>query len=236
MGHRAEKQRRRRQSLIENAIALMRDRGELPPVRELAGACGVSEATFFNYFGNREALLGEWAHRDLSQHAAAVVEADPGSLRRAVRQVDRRLAHQAAAEPAIWLRVWSVAPASDPSLGRPGGAEPGNEAVGTAELARFGQSRGEVRADQPAEQQGRVLASAWLGALSREARWATAHARTADPAAPRLDDEAWKRVESAVELVVDGLRKRHERLRLRSGSAGAGGLEPTISRQPWGAA
>jgi len=230
MGHRAEKQRRRRQNMIENAIALMRAHGALPPIRELARSCGVSEATFFNYFGNREALLGEWAHRDLSDHAAAVVDADPGSLRRAVRQVDRRLARQAAAEPAIWLRVWSVAPASDPSLGRPGGAEPGHEAVGTAELARFGQSRGEVRADQPAEHQGRVLASAWLGALSREARFATAHARAGDAAPPVLDHEAWRRVESAVELVVDGLRKRHERLRLRSGAADAGAVQPSASR------
>jgi len=221
MGHRAEKQRRRRQTLIENAIALIRTHGELPPVRELARGCGVSEATFFNYFGTREALLGEWAHRDLSEHAAAVADGEPGSLRRAVRQVDRRLARQAAAEPEVWLRIWSAAPASDPSLGRPGGVEPGSEAAGTTRLAGLGQSCGEVRADQAAEEQGRVLASAWLGALSREARLAKASA-----VARGFDDEAWKRVESAVELVVDGLRKRHERLRLRSGTVGTDAIAP----------
>jgi AcrR family transcriptional regulator len=221
MGLRADKQRHQRIELIENAIALMREHGELPPMRELARRCRVSEATIFNYFGQREALLGEWAHRDLSQHAAAVTASGPGSLRRAVRQIDRRLAQQAAREPLLWLRIWSSAPASDPSLGRPGGAEPGTEAAGTRELAIFARARGEVRADQPPEDQARALASAWLGALSREARLAAVYGAGRDGSDAGLDADAWKRVESAVELVVDGLRKRHERVRMRSAPGAA---------------
>ena len=185
-------------------------------MRELARRCAVSEATIFNYFGHREALLGEWAHRDLSRHAVEVTEDGPGSLRRAVRQIDRRLARQVASEPELWLRIWVAAPASDPSLGRPGGAEPGAEAPGMRALAVFARERGEVRADQPPEDQARALTSAWLGALSREARLATIVAAREGVAATGLDADAWKRVESAVELVVDGLRKRHERVRLRS--------------------
>jgi AcrR family transcriptional regulator len=216
MGHRIDKQRRQRLDLIENAIALIREHGDLPPVRELARRCAVSEATIFNYFGHREALLGEWAHRNLSDHAGEVTAAGPGSLRRAVRQIDRRLAQQAEREPELWLRIWSCAPASDPSLGRPGGAAPGTETPGTRQLAVFARERGEVRADQPPEDQARALASAWLGALSREARLASAFGARPAGSASGLDADAWKRIESAVELVVDGLRKRHERVRLRS--------------------
>ena len=218
MGLREEKQRRQRADLIENAIALIRERGSLPPIRDLAHRCAVSEATIFNYFGHREAMLAEWAHRDLSDHALAVAEAGVGSSRRAARQVNQRLATQLEAAPALWLRVWSSATASDPSLGRPGGARPGTEAPGTTRLAEIARARGEIRSDQSADEQGRAWAAAWLGALSREARLAQRGGPGSNHERAGFEPGAWKRIQAAVELLVDGLHKRHERVRVRSGA------------------
>ena len=212
MGLREDKQRQQRSEILENAFAYMREHaGELPTVAELARSCGVSDATVFNYVGQRDALLSEWAHRSLSDCCTAVADAGEGSLRRALRRASLQLRDQLAERPQVWLRVFAGAATVDPSIGRPGGARPGEEDPGLVRLVRVAQQRGEVRGDVAAEVQARALASAWLGALAREARLARL-SETSDTAV--LDAEAWQRVAATIELVLDGLRKRNERVRV----------------------
>jgi AcrR family transcriptional regulator len=229
MGLRAEKQRRQRADLIANAIALTFERGALPSIKAVAERSVVSEATVFNYFGHREALLAEWAWRELDRRVAAAAVEDAGSPRRVVRQVNRQLAVALAETPQVWLKVWAAASASDPAIGRPGGDGEGARLAGMTQLLQAGRDRGEARTDQLVADQAQLLAGAWLGALSREARAASSSARSdhdadsaADDASPPVDAAGWRRVEGTVEVVLDGLRKRHERVRVRSGSAGAG--------------
>ncbi len=222
MGLRADKQRAQRVALLENAFAYMCEHdGALPTIAELARSCRVSDATVFNYVGHRDALRSEWAHRNLCERCEAVAEAGGGSLRRAVRHVTRDLRDQLEARPAVWLGVWAAATPVDPGIGRPGGPAPGEEDAGLVALMRAARDRGEVRADVPLEVQARALVAAWLGALSREARLAEG--------AP-LGDEAWRRVAAAIELVLDGLRKRNERVRV--GAARAAGAAQAITRPP----
>ena len=80
----SQKKERSRAAIIENAIALFRERGfEATRVREIADAADVSEATFFNYFPTKDAVLSAWAHAQL--YAAFAARAEGG-----VRSVVRR--------------------------------------------------------------------------------------------------------------------------------------------------
>jgi len=64
MSLREEKQRRQRDLIIKNAIAVFRElEFEAVRVRDIAAASVVSDATFFNYFSSKEAVLREWAER-----------------------------------------------------------------------------------------------------------------------------------------------------------------------------
>lgn len=208
MGLREEKQRRQRQEILENAFAYMCEHGgALPTVAELARACSISEATVFNYVGQRDAIAAEWAHRSLSTACLEAAE-DGGSLRRALRRVQRRLAAEAAERPGLWLHVWSRATSADPALGRPGGATSEESCPGLVRLIALAASRGETRSDVDAVIQAGALAGVWLAALAQEAR------RAQGLGAAGLDEGAWRRVAAAVELVLDGLRKRNERVRV----------------------
>lgn len=211
MGLRADKQRAQRRDLLENAFAYMCEHaGRLPTMSELAATCRVSDATVFNYVGQRDALRAEWAHRNLAERCAAVAEEAGGSLRRVIRRTTRDLRAQLEAQPAVWLGIWSAATPVDPAIGRPGGPALEEEDAALVQLLRVAQDRGEVRSDVPADVQASALAAAWLGALAREAR----RAGDAPP-----DEAAWRRIGSSVELVLDGLRKRNERVRVGTRAA-----------------
>jgi len=214
MGLRADKQRSQRHVILENAFAYMCEHeGQLPTVTELARTCSVSDATVFNYVGQRDAIHSEWAHRNLSELCHEVAAEGGGSLRRALRRVQRALENQAGERPAVWLRIWSQASGADPSVGRPGGALPGAADPGLTALVRLGQTRGEIRGDVEAETQAAALVGAWLAALACEAR------RARQDGGASFDDAAWKRVAASVELVLDGMRKRNERVRMTARGA-----------------
>jgi AcrR family transcriptional regulator len=60
MGLREQKKERMRQRLYETAMALFRERGfEQTRIRDIVEQVEVSEATFFNYFPTKEAVLHE---------------------------------------------------------------------------------------------------------------------------------------------------------------------------------
>ncbi len=217
MGLRSEKQRAQRVEILENAFAYMREHdGALPTMVELARTCRVSDATIFNYVGQRDALRSEWAHRRLGAACLAAAESG-GSLRRMLRHALRDLRAELESAPALWLEIWSGATPVDPGVGRPGGKPPGEEDAGLAALIRVARERDELRADLPLEVQTRALVSAWLGALAHEARRAA-------PEPP--GDDAWRRIAQATELVLDGLRKRNERVRMGAGAGRAATASP----------
>ena len=220
MGLRDAKQRAQRLAILENAFAFMRaHEGALPTVAELARACGISDATVFNYVGQRATLRSEWAHRCLADcGTAAEVDLGGGSLRRALRSSGRALRSRFEEAPEVWARVFAEASPVDPSVGRPGGVRPGDEHAVWVRLVSVARERGEVRADVDPSVQAGALVAAWLGALAREVR-------PIEEKAAGLDDEAWRRISATVELVVDGLRKRNERVRLSP--EGGPGLSPT---------
>ena len=202
MGLRAEKQRRQRQEIIENAIALFRSRGfDGVRVREIARACDLSDATFFNYFNNKEAVLREWAAAQLEASLLpGKPAADAGSLRRAVRAWAAEFARRAEADPKMMGEAWDrvrlaelVLPAAE-ARGR--GPRPSK----AADLISAGQDSGLVRGDLDPDTLAGLLRLALAGAL---AQW------LAEPGpAGRLEPLLVR----AADLVLDGARKRNERV------------------------
>lgn len=197
MGLRERKRARTHKELLEAAISLFRERGfEATPVRAVLERVEVSEATFFNYFPSKEALLAAWAAERLEACLAPALEAR-GGLRAGVRAGLRRLADALEAEPALARDAWGRL-----RVGAPERAAPWRAALGEA------QQRGELRADLPADELAAVLAAAVDTAV---AGWAARGAAAA--LAPRL--------QRAADLVLDGGRKRHERVRAPSPSHAA---------------
>ena len=85
MGHREEKKRRIRAAIIENSIALFRERGfDATRVQDIARPLELSDATFFNYFSTKDAVLTEWVQGLLADAFAPAADAR-------AEQVPRRL-------------------------------------------------------------------------------------------------------------------------------------------------
>ena len=201
---RDRKKSRLRSELIANAIALFRSRGfDSVRVSEIAEASLVSEATFFNYFGSKDTLLSEWVH-DRVEEALDDQLASDRPLRRALREAARSLAE--------WLE--SEGPLAALALSRcrstPRAHAPGRVArPGWRERIALAQQSGDLRRDLPVEE----LCSIFEASLVR----ACCDGVGADSASDRLV--------RAVDLVADGARRRHERVR-------AGAQRGTPPRSP----
>ncbi|MBW2273486.1 MAG: TetR/AcrR family transcriptional regulator [Deltaproteobacteria bacterium] len=206
MGLREIKKRRVRDQIIESAIALFRERGfDATPVREIAAAAEISDATFFNYFATKDAVLSSWVHALLEPDAAAFASADAyrslrPPLRGWVRDLARRIEEDRELMVAAWSRLRVVATPS-------GSAARAGEAGASPLVAAFreAQGRGEVRADLPAEQLARLLRAA-LACSAGE--WLCGESGAADSGS--LD----RCLLQSLDLVLDGGRKRHERVRM----------------------
>jgi len=209
VGLRATKQQNQRNLIIENAIALFRKRGfEAVRVREIAESCTLSEATFFNYFGDKAGVLREWAKLELNAAlAVAIVDAQGGPLRRVVRQWAAELARRADQDPVLmrtaWLhvRVGDFAGPSSVARGRVAGPEP------ILPLIEAAQREGNLRADLDAELLAQLLLSCVAGTLSS----GLAEPRS-EPGQP-LEQPLRERLGRGADLLLDGFRKRNERVR-----------------------
>ena len=192
MGLRENKRQRVHAAIIENAIALFRESGfEATPVREIARRSDISEATFFNYFAAKEAVLQAWAEASLeSAFEAASVKPATG-LRRTIRTFADHLAGEVEADRKLCGAVW-------PRL-RVGAITPPAAAV---RLLREGQAQEEVRRDLAPEELAQILtavaASAIAGWLSRE---------------PTGEAGLRPALRRALDLVLDGSRRRNARVR-----------------------
>ena len=86
MSLRRAKRQKLRRLIIENAIALFRTGGfDATRVREIAERCEISEATFFNYFPTKDAVLGAWVNERLADDFSRAAASSRGSLRPTLR-------------------------------------------------------------------------------------------------------------------------------------------------------
>lgn len=73
MGLREEKKAGQRRAILDTALALLRKRGyEQTRVQDIIARLRISEATFFNYFPTKDALLREFALEQMDFSIAAV--------------------------------------------------------------------------------------------------------------------------------------------------------------------
>jgi AcrR family transcriptional regulator len=249
MGLRQDKQQRQRIEIIENAIALFRERGfGGVKVREIAARSLVSEATFFNYFGSKEAVLCEWA-RAAVDHALDGAAKGTGPLRREVRKLARQIASAVMADEALMREAWQrqrISPGPAQERGRP------TRSNGALRLVEAARRNGEVRGDVAPELLADLLRSTleatlahWLdrplaghspGAASASHR-ASHQARAAPQAASQAASQAQAQppaqslaasLSGAADLLLDAYRKRNERV--RAGASAARASQPTAAR------
>jgi AcrR family transcriptional regulator len=205
VGLRERKRQRLHETIIENAVALFRESGfEAVTVRQIAGRCEISEATFFNHFPTKDAVLSRWAYRELDRAFASAATA---SLRQTLRHVAARLPRALAAEPRIAALAWSRARLSH--LRAPDSAIP---------LIEAAQQRGELRRDVGAAELARLFAG--VAALT-----IATFLDVSDPGAEETSDRLAVRLREALDLVLDGARRRHERV--RPGDAATGPVAHT---------
>ena len=73
MGLREEKKVEQRRAILDTAVALFRKRGyEQTRVQDIIARLRISEATFFNYFPTKDALLYEFAVEDIERSTTAI--------------------------------------------------------------------------------------------------------------------------------------------------------------------
>ena len=191
MGLRETKKLRVRAAIIENAIALFRERGfDAARVRAIAEAAQVSEATFFNYFSTKDAVLSEWAHGLIG----IAFEAGAGDAARGARPALRRVCAELAARveedrdfcARAWPRVRVAGAGTVPEV---------------SALLAAGQQSGQLRRDLSARQLADVLYASLCGSV---AGWLEREAPAGSLAAE---------LRRTADLVLDGARRRNERVR-----------------------
>lgn len=203
---RAAKKRETRERILANAIALFREQGlRATRLAQVADRSDVSGATLFNYFQTKGALAEAFVRGELeSVLADAIGEAvaTDHSLRVAIRQACRTLAEATSREPGLRLEAWREA----------GRARRRGSAGGRGAVSRRGalidglgaeQARGHLRGDLPPETLADLVLDAIEGGL-------IAGLDRDGPAAPR---ELAQAAGARVDLVLDGARKRNERVR-----------------------
>lgn len=191
--------------LLANAVAMFRERGVRGTrLAEVAEASDVSPASLYNHYPTKGSLAEAWLREELAETLADAMEEARGrgrGLRAALRGAARRLAEAAAAEPALRLEAWR-------ETGRSGrvGVQPPAPLV--AALGAEQESE-RVRRDLPAGLLAAMLVDAVEGGLvSGLVELAAGEPRTGGD--PGLLERA---IRSRVDLVLDGARKRNERVR-----------------------
>jgi AcrR family transcriptional regulator len=160
MGLREEKKVEQRRAILDAAVALFRKRGyEQTRVQDIIARLRISEATFFNYFPTKDALLYEFAVEDIERSTTAI--------RTELERHDRSVPDRIRNIMSSWLFGW----ASDRQfnalvvnrtrlLAGPRG-ELREKALRNydllAELFTEGQKRGEIRSDMEPLQLAEML-------------------------------------------------------------------------------
>ena len=193
---RAIKKRRTFDEILANGVALFREQGiRRTRTEQIARAADVSPATLFNYFPNKGTLAEAWirgeSDRVVAETASEVVER---GLRPSLRRACRLLASQSSDAPLLRFEAWRTA-------GRARGrALDGGHPLVTG--IEHEQQRERIRQDLSA----RLLAEMILDALETGL---IEGLRTEQPA-----EELSRSLQVRVDLLLDGARKRNERVEL----------------------
>lgn len=195
MSLRDENRRRRDEAVLDAAEALFRERGVVATrLADIARAARVGEATLYNHFASRRALLAAWTRRRVGAALGEAMEEAPSVGARArARAWASHLARRIEADRPWIADAWQPGPVA---------AAPGLPAT-PAELRvraffEAARERGDIRPDVPCEQ----LAGLLVAALEHSAAaWLSAAALPAEP----LDAYLVR----AMELILDGSRRRH---------------------------
>ena len=193
-GLRASKKQRTRATILANAIALFQKQGiRATRSAQIAAASQVSAATLFNYFATKNDLAEAWVRGEIrtTLEELALGQADRG-LRPGLRASCRRLAESSCQQRGPRLEAW-----------RSAGRAPA-ESLGQIELLlsfiEREQQRARLRADLPASALAEMLIEALEGGLIAGLR------------ASGDVSEVAAQIRVRVDLVLDGARKRNERV------------------------
>lgn len=200
---RATKRQRTRAKLLANAIALFREQGvRETKLAEVAAASEVAAATLFNHFPSRADLAGAWVRGEIEAEARAVGRAvceEARGMRASLRQACRALAERSAEEPIVRWAAWQ-----ETARIRPEPIE------GLRDALALEQQREHVRGDRSPESLAELLADAIEGGLVEGLAAAIAVTEPDPRTGARL---IGARLQARVDLVLDGARKRNERVR-----------------------
>lgn len=193
-GLRASKKRRTFDEILANGVALFRSQGIRGTRTEaIARASAVSPATLFNYFPSKSALAEAWVRGEVDRAIdEAAAELEGRGLRPALRSICRALAGRAGDTPALRFEAWRTA-------GRARAEAPGDGHPLVRGLVR--EQQGErIRQDVPA----RVLAELLLDGLEAGLIDGLREGRS--------EAELARGMQLRVDVVLDGARKRNERV------------------------
>ena len=208
-GLRAKKKHETETAIIANAIAQFRMRGVRgASLAEVAHASRISPATLFNYFPNKGALAEAWIRGEIDEMLVTVSRdfGDHG-LRSAMRSLCRKLADLNSQDRAVRLEAWRES-------GRATVAPLPPQHPLVLALGRE-QERERVRGDISARALAEMLVDAIEGGMIVGLQGNANEAELAKSMRARID------------LILDGARKRNERV-----AASAIGSSPGVPRRP----
>jgi AcrR family transcriptional regulator len=187
MGLREEKKRRQRGEILIAGIELFRERGyDETRVQDIVERVGVSEATFFNYFASKEALLEEYAIGSVKLYADLIRQEmadEERSVPDRIRDLLRIIGLGLEQEDRLFMAV--VATRSKLFYGGEGAMfEKQVLAQGLlATLFREGQSRGEIRRDVDPNALAESLTGAYVFTI---VNWLTGRWKDSGRLVPRM--------------------------------------------------
>ncbi|MCA9506003.1 MAG: TetR/AcrR family transcriptional regulator [Myxococcales bacterium] len=232
------KRARTRARILENAIALFRANGvRRAKMSEIARASGVSPATLFKHFPTKAALAEGWVRGEVEALLESLdLLAGERSLRPLLRRGARRLAERIRSDPESRLEAWREAGRATTGI-----ADRGRRDPLVARLAREQESE-RVRTDLSPEALARLVRDAIEGGLIEGLEELVARRAGEDApgdASLAENDAGVGLLERAVrvrlDLVLDGARKRNERVEAPRPPSPAGGpmaAGPTSGRAP----
>jgi AcrR family transcriptional regulator len=197
VGHREQKKERIRQEIKDAALALFRERGfEQTRVQDVAEQVGISEATFFNYFATKDAVLVEHAGAYLDTYIALLAD----EVSRAEGSVPDRLREIAdlLALPFSEDRDFLAETVSRTGLlfGATGAmVQRTKDAYDTlTALVALGQQRGEIRTDVDPTQLAEVYTGTYIITITN---WLTGWW-------PDAGEDLGPRLRKAIDVFLDG--------------------------------
>jgi len=187
MGLRDQKKRQQRREILEAAIGLFRERGyDETRIQDVIERVRISEATFFNYFPTKDALLEEYAIGSVEAYAQLLrVEVDDQtrSVPERIRDLLRIMAIGLELEDREFMAV--VATRSKLFFGGRGAVFERKVLAQSllAQLFEEGQSRGEIRTDIDPQALAESLTGAYTFTI---VNWLTGFWDDPEPLRPRM--------------------------------------------------